>query len=199
MNIVRQLFPVSLLLTLFLHASTAGAQSASPCDHPKHLPPEFFEVPPGPQGDWRATVSPDTHQSDDPLLPVVVTGAGAMQGPANRRGMRLGCGVLKNRSEKSVTAVSLRWTLVRNQDRAAILHNGYTSDTVVLEGHTESISLTIPKTSSRSTDFSIIDFTAVTAPLTRNGMLSGDYFLYVGVYHVQFEDGTVWNAGLAVK
>lgn len=113
--------------------------------------------------------------------------------------MRLGCGVLKNRSEKSVTAVSLRWTLVRNQDRAAILHDGYTSDTVVLEGHTEPIALTIPETSLRNTDFSIIDFAAVTAPLTRNGVLSGDYFLYVGVYEVRFHDGSVWKSGPLVR
>ncbi|HEX6732041.1 MAG TPA: hypothetical protein VF074_18635 [Pyrinomonadaceae bacterium] len=195
----RHLSSVSLLLTLGLYASTVDAQSANPCDHPKRLPPEFFEVPPGPKGDWRATVSPDTHQADDPLLPVVVSGAGAIQGPANRRGMRLGCGVLKNRSGKSVIAVSLRWTFVRNQDRAAILQNGYTSDTVVLEGHTESISLTIPETSVRRTDFSIINFAAVTAPLTRNGMLSGDYFLYVGVYEVRFGDGSVWKSGPLVR
>lgn len=199
MNIARYLLSVSVLLTLVLYASTAAAQSANPCDDPKHLPPTFWEVPPGPQGDWRAVVSPDTHQSSDLLLPVVVAGAGATQGPTNRRGMKLGCGVLKNRSEKSVTAVSLRWTLVRNQDRAAILHNGYTSDTVVLEGYTEPIALTIPRTGTRSTDFSIINFAAVTAPLTRDGILSGDYFLYVGVYEVRFDDGSVWKSGPLVR
>jgi hypothetical protein len=198
MQISRILFS-SLLLTLALSFSTTQVQSSNPCDNPKHLPASFFEVPPGPPGDWRATVSPDTHQSDNAQLPVVVAGAGALQGPANRRGMKLGCGVLRNRSEKPVTQVSLRWILVRNQDRATILQNGYSSNTVVIEGHTEPIALTIPKTSVRSTDFSMINFAAVTAPLTRNGVLSGDYFLYVGVYQVQFEDGSVWNAGPGVR
>ena len=189
---------LSLVLTLVLTSSPSHAQSVNPCDNPNSLPSSFFEIPYGPQGDWRATVSPD-HQSDDPLLPVVVAGAGAMQGPAERRGMRLGCGVLKNRSEKQVVSVSLRWILVRNQDRALIFQNGYTADIVLVEGHTQPIELIIQKDSFRRTDFAIIDFATITAHLKKSGILSGDYFLYVGVYQVQFADGSIWTAEPAVK
>ena len=112
---------VCLLVTCTLACgSIAVAQSANPCDHPNNLPSSFFDVPQGPQGNWRASLSPEPQQADDPLVPVVVAGAGAIQGPADRRGMRLGCGVLRNRSQKSVTAVKLRWILVRNQDRSVI-------------------------------------------------------------------------------
>ncbi len=195
MQVVAILF---CLVTLILAVgSKTAAQSTNPCDNPNNLPSSFFDVPQGPQGNWRASVSPEPQQADDPLVPVEVVGAGAIQGPANRRGMRLGCGDLRNRSQNSVTAVQLRWILVRTQDRSVIAQKGYTPDTVLLEGHTPPIELSIPKESLRRTDFSIISFAAVTQGLAKGGggMLSGDYFLFVGVYGVLFENGSVWNAG----
>jgi hypothetical protein len=195
MNIISNLFRLLLLVTLMLWAgTTAQAQTANPCDHPNNLPASFFEVPLGPQGDWTAVALPDPQQSDDPLVPVVVAGAGGIQGPVDRRGMRLGCGTLRNRSQKSVTAVLLRWILVRRQDHLVIRQNGYTSDTVLIMGNTPPVELAISKESIRRTDFSIISFASVTQSLTRDGILSGDYFLYVGVHQVLFEDGSLWNA-----
>jgi len=191
---------VCLLVTFTLACrSIAVAQAANPCDHPNNLPSSFFDVPQGPQGSWRASLSLEPQQADYPLVPVVVVGVGAIQGPADRRGMRLGCGVLRNRSQKSVTAVQLRWILVRNQDHSAIGQRGYTPDTVLLEGHTPTVELNIPKESLRRTDFSIISFAAVTLGLTKDGILSGDYFLFVGVHEVRFEDGSVWNGGSVVR
>ena len=191
---------VCLLVTCTLACgSIAVAQSANPCDHPNNLPSSFFEVPQGPQGTWTASLSPEPQQLDDSLVPVVVAMAGAIQGSTTRRGMRLGCGVLRNRSQKSVTAIKLRWILVRNQDRWVIVQKGYTPHTVLVEGHTPPIELSIPKESLRRTDFSIISFAAVTKDLAKEGILSGDYFLFVGVYEVLFEDGSVWNAGFVVR
>jgi len=182
-------------LTLILWAgANAHAQTTNPCDHPKNLPASFFDVPVGPQGNWTATFSPDLQQDNDPLVPVVVAGAGAMQGPADRRGMRFGCGLLKNRSQKTVTAIALRCILVRNQDRPAIIQKGYTSETVLAEAHTPPIELTISKENFRRTDFSIISFASLTQGLAKDGLLSGDYFLYVGVHEVHFADGSVWKA-----
>jgi hypothetical protein len=174
--------------------ANAEAQSTNPCDHPKNLPASYFDVPPGPQGNWTASFSLDLQQENDPLVPVIVVGAGGIQGPANRRGLRLGCGVLKNRSQKSVTAVQLRWILVRDQDRAAIIQNGYTSETVLVEGHAPLIELTISKENFRGADFSSLSFASLTQGLTKDGLLTGDYFLYVGVHEVQFGDGSVWKA-----
>jgi hypothetical protein len=194
MTIVRILFLVFLLTTLVLSVPSARAQTTNPCDNPKHLPPSFFEVPPGPQGDWRLSLSPDTNQSDDPLVPVVVDGVGAIQGPANRRGLRLGCGVLKNRSDKEIASVRLRWILIDSQNRALIAQNGYNSDTVLVEGHSDPLDLTISANSFRRTDFSIINFVTVTERLTKNGILHGDYYLFIGMYEVRFGDGSVWVA-----
>ena len=186
---------VFCLVTLILAAgSRTPAQTINPCDNPNNLPSSFFVVPQGPQGNWRAQPLPALQQDNDPLVPVVVAGVGSIQGPANRRGMRLGCGVLRNRSQKPVKAVQLRWILVREQDRSVIAQKGYTPDTVLVEGHTPPIELSIPKDSLRRTDFSIISFAEVTKDLAREGILTGDYFLIVGVYGVLFEDGSVWNA-----
>jgi hypothetical protein len=80
-----------------------------------------------------------------------------------------------------------------------ISQKGYTPDTVLLEGHTPPIQLSIPKESLRRTDFSIISFATVTKDLANDGILTGDYFLLVGVYEVLFEDGSVWNAGSVVR
>lgn len=187
------------LVTFIAVGSNAAAQDANPCDTPNNLPPSFFEVEKGPQGDWSVSVSPDLKQSEDANVPVVVAGAGAIQGPANRRGLRLGCGVLKNRSQKQVTAVRLRWILARGHDRAAIAQQGYTPDTVLREGHTPAIELSIQKESFRRTDFSIINFAAATEQLSKEGMLSGDYLLIVGLYEVFFADGSWWNAGTEVS
>src|SRR6266446_1103521 len=103
--VVITLWVCLLVMCTLASGSIAVAQSANPCDHPNNLPSSFFEVPQGPQGTWTAALSPEPQQVDDPLVPVVVAMAGAMQGPASRRGMRLGCGVLRNRSQKSVTAI----------------------------------------------------------------------------------------------
>ena len=80
-----------------------------------------------------------------------------------------------------------------------IAQKGYSSDAVLREGHTPPIELSIPKDSLRRTDFSIISFAEVTKDLAREGILTGDYFLFVGVYEVRFEDGSVWNAGPVVR
>ena len=187
------------LVTFIAVGSNVAAQDANPCDTPNNLPPSFFEVEKGPQGDWSVSLLPDPKQSEDANVPVAVVGAGAIQGPANRRGLRLGCGVLKNRSKKQVTAIRLRWILARGQDRAAIARQGYTPDTVLLDGHTPAIELSIQKEGFRRTDFSIINFAAATERLSKEGMLSGDYLFIVGVYEVVFADGSAWNAGTAVS
>jgi len=124
---------------------------------------------------------------------------GAIQGPAGHRGMRLGCGTLKNRSQQSVTSVRLRWILIRYKDQSVITQRGYTTENVLQEGYTPAIELRIPKESVGQSDFSIITFAAVTKNLAREGILTGDYFLLVGVYEVLFEDGLVWIAGPGVK
>ena len=186
---------VFCLVTLMLAAgSKTAAQTINPCDNLNKLPPTFYEVPPGPQGDWKASYAPELKQIDDPLVPVVVATVSAYQGPGPR-GIRFGCSTLKNRSPKLVAAVQLRWTLVKMQDFAVIRQKGFSSDTVLREGHTPAIELSIPRESSRRTDFAILSWVEATKDLARDGILTGDYFLFVGVYEVLFEDGSVWYAG----
>lgn len=190
-----------LTLTLAAELKTP-AQTSNPCNNPNKLPPSFFEVPPGPEGDWKASHAPDLLQSKDPLVPVVVSSVASLQAPFNplrRRGIRFGCGGLKNRSQKLVTAVQFRWVLIRGLDISVINQKGYTPETVVLEGNTLPIELSIPKDSELRTDFSIINFVEVMKDLTKEGILTGEYFIFVGVYSVRFEDGSVWNAGSAVR
>jgi hypothetical protein len=196
MQVVAILF---FLATLILAAgSKTAAQTINPCDNRDNLPASFFEVPPGPQGDWKASFSSELRQIHDPLVPVVVSAASAYQGPAHR-GIRFGCGELKNRSEKVVAAVQLRLILIRTQDLSVVRQKGYSPETVLAEAHTPPIEVSIPKESERRTDFSIIRFAEVTKDLATGGILTGDYFLFVGVYEVLFADGSVWNAGPAVK
>ncbi len=185
---------ITLASLTFGIGSNVRAQSANPCDSPNNLPSSFFDVPKGPPGSWSASVSPDPWQAKDPQLPVVVAGAGAIQGKASDRGMRLGCGLLRNRSLNPATAIQLRWVLARAQDRAAIVQQGYTSGTVLLEGNAQYVELSIPKENFRRTDFSVIRFVDITQPLMKEGVLSGDYVLYVGVNEVRFADGTMWRA-----
>jgi len=185
---------LAIATAMLLASANARGQSVNPCDKPSELPPSFFEVPVGPQGNWKASVSLDVEQDKDPMVPVLVAGVGSIQGPAARRGMRLGCGLLKNRSEKSAVAVQLRWILVRSADRQVILQSGFKPDAVLNQGLTPEIPLNISGNDSRRTDFSIISFAEVTAPFTKDGMLVGDYLLLVGVNQVRFSDGSVWNA-----
>jgi hypothetical protein len=193
---IRSQIRIASLMALFTLAFAAkvNAQSVNPCDNAEHLPSYFFEVPIGPQGTWTAVPMPDFLQDNDPQVPVMVVGAGGIQGPKDRRGMRLGCGTLRNLSEQSVVAVRLRWILARLQDRQAIAQQGYTHDTVLVVGATPRIELSIAKGGQRKTDFSLINFVEVTRSLAKDGVLSGDYVLIVGVEEVQFEDGSVWKA-----
>ncbi len=188
-----------LLVALFIiltHAfgAMANAQTANPCDTPNKLPSSFFEVPAGPQGNWTLLFTFDKLQSNDPQVPVVVASAGAIQGPAARRGLRLGCGDIQNRSQQQVVAVRLRWILARAKDRLAISQDGYTHDNILIVGSTPPIELSIAKDAFRGTDFSVINFVEVTKSLVKDGVLSGDYVLVVGVEEAQFADGSVWKA-----
>src|SRR5258707_13076884 len=125
MNIIVTFRWVCLLVIPTLACeSNAGAQSVNPCDNPNNLPSSFFEVPQGPQGTWTASPLPDLRQADDPLVPVVVAMAGAIQGPANCTGMRLGGGLLRNRTQTPVTADQLRLGLGKNEDRSQIYPTG---------------------------------------------------------------------------
>jgi hypothetical protein len=189
-------FPAGLLFVLLNLASGSivYAQNVNPCDTPNNLPQSFFEVPKGPEGNWSAAVMPDTWQAKDAQIPVVVAMAGAIQGRIGHRGLRLGCGLLKNHSLKPVTAVQLRWIIARSQDRAMIEQQGYRPNTVLLSGHTQYIELQIPKESMRRTDFSVIGFAQIVQPLMESGSLNGEYLIYVGVDEVRFEDGSQWKA-----
>ena len=188
-------FPRLLFIFLSLvSGSSAFAQDVNPCDTPKNLPQSFFVVPKGPEGDWSADVTPDTWQDKDARIPVVVAGAGSIQGRPGHRGVRLGCGVLRNRSLKQAAAVQLRWIVARRQDRAAIAQQGHTPKTVLLSGHTPFIDLQIAKENIRSTDFSVINFAEIVRPLMEGESLSGEYVIYVGVEEVRFEDGSLWKA-----
>jgi hypothetical protein len=201
--LMQRVAMVFCFVTLMLAAGLkTPAQTSNPCESRDKLPPAFYEVPPGPEGNWNVSHTPDLLQSKDPLVPVVVTSVGSLQAPFNplrRRGIRFGCGTLKNRSQKLVTAVQFRWVLIRGLDVSVINQKGYTPETVLLEGNTPPIESSIPKDSERRTDFSIISFVEVMKDLTREGVLTGEYFIFVGVYSVRFEDGSVWNAGSAVK
>jgi hypothetical protein len=196
MRKLKSYFPGGLLIVLLHLASglSVYGQNVNPCDTPNNLPQSFFEVQKGPEGTWSADIMPDTWQAKDDRIPVVVAGAGSIQGRTGHRGMRLGCGLLKNHSLKPVTAVQLRWVLARRQDRVAIEQRGYRPSTVLLSGHTQYIELHIQKESMRRTDFSVISFAQIVQPLMENGSLSGEYLIYVGVDQVRFEDGSQWKA-----
>lgn len=185
---------LALALLTLAAGSSVHAQSANPCDTPNNLPQSFFEVPKGPEGNWSASVMPDIWQSKDAQIPVVVAMAGAIQGRAGHRGVRLGCGLLKNHSLKPVAAVRLRWIIARRQDRTEIERQGYTPDKALLAGYTPYIELQIPKENSRRADFSVINFVQIIQPLVKSGLLNGDYLIYVGVDEVRFADGSVWQA-----
>jgi hypothetical protein len=195
-NHLRGYFSTLVVLTIgaLVFSTQVRAQSLNPCDRPKNLPSSFFEVPAGPQGMWSATLMLDLLQAEDPRVPVVVVGVGAIQGPANRRGMRLGCGVLRNRSLQPVRSIQLRWILANAQDRAVIAQRGHSPQTIIQQGHTQYIELSISPESLGRTDFSVISFAEVTHALQKEGILNGDYHLYVGVNEVLFVDGTSWRA-----
>lgn len=196
MRKLRSYFPAGVFLVLVIIASgwNVYAQNVNPCDTPNNLPQSFFEVPKGPEGNWSADVMPDTWQAEDAQIPLVVAGAGSIQGRVGQRGVRLGCGLLKNNSLKPVTGVQLRWIIARRQDRATIQQQGFTPTTVLLSGHSQYIELRIPMRSMRRTDFSVINFAEIVQPLIEGGSLNGEYLIYVGVDEVRFEDGSQWNA-----
>lgn len=91
--------------------------------------------------------------------------------------------MLKNRTQRTVKRVSLRWLLTADEEQAA----------AVLRGDTPGFEVMLPARAYQKADTPLIDFAKIARPLMRDGVLDGKFLLKLRVGEVTFADATVWR------
>ena len=165
---VRILTGKLLLLICGLTIFATGAGSQSKATAQGELPP----------GKWTYSASPYTG-ADYSVNPVVVTSIGT------DTALRTNLVQVKNRSDKPVAAIRLRWTLTTAQKPDVILRKGETERITSAEGFPAGKSLVLKHV--------VVSFSELSKPLLKQGKLDGDYLLTVAVGEIFFADGSTWK------
>ena len=172
-----------VLFLLILSCATgavADAQASTPCEPPLPTDPSYYaDIKRVPEGKWTLTYAADLEQNQAASAPVVVTSVSGITGKKERGG-KLRCAELKNRSTRTVKAVQLRWVVMTREDRVRVL----------AQGKLPRVKVEIAAGSKLKVELREAQFADFVQPLVRDGVLTGDYHVSVGVARVEFTDGT---------
>lgn len=138
---------------------------------------------PSPKGNWYAAASGDADQASDNDVPVFVTGVQSLLARGDSANLIINRVVLKNRTQRTVTRVSLKWLLTAGEEQA----------TVVLQGDTPHFYGMLPTRAYQKADIPLIDFAKIARPLMKAGVLDGQFLLKLRVGEAKFADGTTWR------
>lgn len=137
----------------------------------------------GPRGDWSAAILPETRQSEDMTVPVVVADTKSLLGKGRWKNLKLLGVRLRNRSSKSVQAVKLGWVVTPWEDEK----------TIIAQGSLPYLEIQIPARKARDVDTPVINFAKEVKSLIKEGNLAGNFFLKVRVSEVRFADDSFWK------
>jgi len=90
---------------------------------------------------------------------------------------------VKNRSDKAVSAVTLGWYVSEAQSAGAI----------IAKGETVALNASLPSEAKLELATPAIGWEDVLRPAMSNGVLRGDFDIWVVVSQVVYEDGSVWK------
>jgi hypothetical protein len=126
----------------------------------------------------------DQAQFKDASVPVVVRGLLDVSSEKYRGG-KLRCAELENRSTRTVKAVQLKWAVTRMEDESEVLASGKlpTVEVEIAPGGSMKVQLR---------DAQYADFLQ---PVADKGLLTGRFWLTVGVARVEYADGTAEDMG----
>ncbi|MBA3356981.1 MAG: hypothetical protein H0U18_13790 [Pyrinomonadaceae bacterium] len=140
-----------------------------------------------PSGDWVVRADFDVFQSNNPDVPVVLSGIRSYTGKgAWLRQLMIESVILNNRTAKPVERVKLGWIIMTEQDRNA----GKNREAALIQGHTNSFTFESSSKRFRKLKSVLIDAVKPAKPLLRAGALNGSFYLRVRVSEVYFSDGS---------
>jgi hypothetical protein len=144
------------------------------------------------EGKWMLGTGVDVKQAFDPSVPVAVSRMLTVYGQGKHLGrIKIPKIVIKNRSQKVLQSVQLRWTVANDDDR----------DTILLEGLTPFIPARIEPFNPPLLleQMEPLYFNKIVKPLLKDGELNFHVLIRVGVQEARFADGTVWQDGREKK
>jgi hypothetical protein len=137
-----------------------------------------------PRGKAGAAILNDESQFDDPSVPVVVDGIQSMSGAGKYAGVvKIKRLEIKNRSQKVVNSVQLRWAISDYDERDKVLSEGTLPFANIWVGANDSEVIEVPT----------IYPTLLLKTLARNGELNGRFRITIGVEAARFADGSFWS------
>ena len=152
-----------------------------------------------PFGTWSARVEMDQTQSPDPYVPVVVASLRSYAGKGHwGKQLMIESVRLKNRTDRTVSAVKLGWIILSKESRLA----GKNLEAALVKGNTKLLHQEWTNNRPfKHVKTLFIDFVKESRPLIRSGALSGDLYLRLRVSEVRFDDGSTWreNDQLALR
>ena len=177
----RILSSLCLLILVCAAGAAADAQEPGPCDlSPRGDPERYADIKPMPEGKGGLGYTSDPAQIKDASVPVVVRGLLGVSSVKDRGG-KLRCAELENRSTRAVKSVTLRWALTTMEDKSKVLASG-------LLPPVEAALAPGAKLKVQLRDAQFADFLR---PIAGQGVLTGQYWLTVGVARVEYADGTI--------
>lgn len=137
----------------------------------------------GPKGDWLVAAIPDRAQSSDNQVPVYVFNTVSLTATGKLTNLIVAGVTLVNRSAKSATSVSLKWTIVNVDGDATAVSSGYTA----------LFDVGLDARRGRNLNCPYISFARISESLLKNGSLTGNFLMRIGIGAVRFADGTTWK------
>lgn len=143
---------------------------------------------PLPKGKWSITVIPDLKQRDDASAPVVVDSTTISTNKGKDSAFENV--ILSNRSDKTVSAVKLRYVIYKMEPPETILYQSASFEIKAKKGTDKN-----PFKANKRWVFDIPDgrLAKLIKPIVKDGVLDGGFAIRVSVDEVIFEDGTAWK------
>jgi hypothetical protein len=189
---------LSLFLTLMLIGTLGMSQTAKDStgkssnktkQQPKVIDYSHYFTEPSPKGQWHIAAASDMEQASVTDTPVLVAGVQSLLGRGKWADLIVKRVVLKNRSQRTVRSVRLRWLLTTNDEQSKVL----------LQGDTSAFEVMLPKLAFQRTDTPVIDFAKLVRPLMKDGVINGDFLLKFRVSEATFADGSTWRSERATS
>ncbi len=182
----RRVFYVLTLLLVFCAAGAARGQSPEVCENKLPKDPAYYadmkELPPG---KFSFSYIFDKPQFDDASAPVALSGMGAISAP-KRRGLKLSCVEVENRTPRIVRAVQLRWAVSAVAPGQSITEKAE----ALAKGLLPVVEVVVAPGARQKVEVRGAHFADFFRPLAAAGEINGNFNVTVGVARVEFTDGT---------
>ena len=142
----------------------------------------------GPPGKWLVGAIPNKTQRTKNRAPVFVVDTVSFMASGRITNLIVAGVTLLNAAHQPVKTVALKWSLIDADSQAIVAH-----------GRTDSFRVDIDARRARKVKCPYVNFAKISQPLVKNGTLSGNFKLEIGVNSVRFADESSWDDQDAVQ